>query len=429
MKKNNVVALVDCNNFYVSCERVFDPKLKGAPVAVLSNNDGVIIARSNEVKALGIKMGAPVFKCRDVLNRHNVKVFSSNFVLYGDMSKRVMQTLSQFSSEIEIYSIDEAFLSFNSMKNINFKNYAHEIKNTVKKWTGIPVSIGIAQTKTLAKVANELTKKNGEFNGVLDFTCLSEQQIDNYLERLPVEDLWGVGRKFAPLLKAQGILNAKEMKYASDRWVKKRMTIQGLRMVLELRGIECIGLEISSKPQKSVSTTRSFGRPVQSFAILKKAVSTFAVRASQKLREQGQKTSSLQVFIQTDRFKKGDKSYFNSACSKLQNPSSDACEIVKLSINLLKKIYKKDFLYKKAGVILTDLVEADNIQLDIFTPYEQTGKSNRLMKAMDNINMRFGRDKCTVASAGIKKSSWDMRQLKKSKRFTTAWHEIIVAKL
>jgi DNA polymerase V len=429
MPDNNVVALVDCNNFYVSCERVFNPKLEGAPVAVLSNNDGVIIARSNEVKALGIKMGAPVFKCRDILNKHNVKLFSSNFVLYGDMSERVMKTLKQFTPDIEIYSIDEAFLSFNSMQNINFKEYAREIRNTVKKWTGIPVSIGVAQTKTLAKAANELAKKNPEFNGVLDFTRLNEKQTDSCLKRLPVEDLWGVGRRLAPVLRARGILTALEMKHAPDRWVKKHLTIQGLRMVHELRGIPCIELEKMTPPQKSVSTTRSFGRPVESFAILKKAVSTFAVRASEKLREQNQKASCLQVFIHTNRFEQGGDMYFNSSSSKLPDPSSDACEIVKASVSLLEKIYKKGFLYKKAGVILTGLTPEDNIQLDIFGSYQKQNKSQQLMKAMDNINTKFGRDCCTVAAAGIKKSSWGMRQLKKSKRFTTAWHELIIAKL
>ena len=417
---NRVFALVDCNNFYVSCERVFNPKLEGRPVIVLSNNDGCAVARSEEAKAF-IPMGAPAFKYEDILKKNNITVYSSNYTLYSDMSERVMSTLSRFTPEIEIYSIDEAFLNLTGFINYNLTEYAKEIRATVKKWTGIPTSIGIGPTKTLAKIANKLAKKNRMCNGVFDITA--HPRIDDFLQTVDVEDIWGVGRQYTKFLKRHGIHTAFDLKNAPDYWVKKNMSIVGLRTVWELRGIPCIELEEVSEPNKQIIRSRSFGRPVESLEELKEAVSTHTTRAGEKLREQGLVASYISTFIETNRFKPEDPQYGNSSGRTLTEPTSYTPELIRYAIANLERIYKQGYRYKRAGVVLMGLVPQEQIQLNLLHPARPYNRDNALMNSVDRINSHWGSDTIRLAACGIKQA-WQMRRSRLSRRFTTNWNEL-----
>ena len=275
-------ALADCNNFYASCERVFNPKLAGRPAIVLSNNDGCVVARSNEAKALGIAMGVPAFQIRHLIRKHDVQVFSSNYALYGDLSQRVMETLQQFSPEVEVYSIDEAFLNLSGFTNINLTDYGRRIRATVKQWTGIPVSVGIAETKTLAKIANHVAKRTEGTDGVFDFTAWPDR--DSVLARVLVEEVWGIGPNYARLLTQHGITTALGLRDADDHWIQKQMGVVGLRTVHELRGISCLPLEQCPPPKQGITCSRSFGRPVTTLAEMREAVAAYTARAAEKLR-------------------------------------------------------------------------------------------------------------------------------------------------
>lgn len=422
MKK--IFALVDCNNFYVSCERVFNPKLKDKPVIILSNNDGCVVARSNEAKALGIGFGIPFFKCKNLLKKHNVYVFSSNYVLYGDMSHRVMDTLQQFSPEIEFYSIDEAFLSFDSFTKINLTDYGNQIKETVKKWTGIPVTIGIGQTKTLAKTANKIAKKNPEYNGIFDIT--NHTQIDKFLEKLNVSDIWGIGCQYTRLLNRHGIYNACQFKYAQDNWVKKNMTLTGLRTVRELRGESCIPFEQVTPSKKGIACSRSFGKPVETLKELKEALSTYVTRAADKLRSQDSVVSFIHVYLATNRFK-DEPQYSNSITSPIPMPTSYTPDLINLALKNLEKIFKPNYRYKKTGVILLEILPKDKIQLDIFSDASKKKKKEKLMKTIDKINHKWGKDTVKYLSSGIKKP-WKMMRKKLTPQYTTNWNEIPVVK-
>ncbi|MDQ1266391.1 MAG: Y-family polymerase, partial [Bacteroidota bacterium] len=292
------IALVDCNNFYASCERVFNPKLYGKPIVVLSNNDGIIVARSDEAKALGIKMGEPLFKIQDLVRRHNIQVFSSNYTLYGDMSCRVMRVLEQYSQDVEIYSIDEAFLSLWGMERNDLTEYCRNIRNIVRQWTGITVSVGIAETKTLAKLANRIAKKNPKFGGVLNL--IGDPNIEEYLKITLVEDIWGVGRQYTKFLNNHGIKTAYDFVNSNDKWIKKNMTVMGLRTCFELRGIPCIKLEYAVPAKKAIVCSRSFGKPVIEKQELHEAVSLFTTRAAEKMRRQNSAASLLTVFLRTN---------------------------------------------------------------------------------------------------------------------------------
>lgn len=416
-----VFFLVDCNNFYASCERVFKPELRGKPVVVLSNNDGVIIARSNEAKALGIKM-QPVFEIKDLIKKHDIKVFSTNFTLYGDMSDRVMQVLAQFSDNMEIYSIDEAFLEFNYSDHQSLEKLGQEIRKTVYQWTGIPVSVGIGPTKTLAKAANELAKKNPEFNGVLNLTL--NTKIDQLLTRLPIEDVWGIGRKHSVRLKSRGIKTACHLKYIDQNFVKKRMHTPGLQTVLELNGTSCIKLEESLDPKKNIVTSRSFGSPVETLEDLKKAVADFVCIASEKLRTQNSVAGGLQIFIMTNRFKQ-ETFYANAKFIKLTQATSFTPDLIRYAHKCLEKIFRPGLQYKKAGVLLTNI--SANAQPGLFEKIKNFEKRNNFMAAIDKINQKWGRGTIINASVGIQKG-WKMRQLQKSARYTTDWQNLLVVK-
>ena len=420
----SIFALVDCNNFYVSCERVFNPGLNSRSVIVLSNNDGCVVARSNESKALGIKMGVPVFQCKDLIRKYNVKVLSSNYELYADMSARVMNVLSKFTPFLEIYSIDEAFLDLKGVPLYDFNKYSKNIKNEVRKCTGIPVSVGIGYTKTLAKAGNEIAKKNCKYEGVLNMTNM--QDTDVLLDKLDVSGVWGIGRKYSKFLKDNSIYSALDLKNTDDIWIKKHLTISGLKTVQELRGIECIPIEESPPSKKSIVSSRSFGRPVKELSELKEALSTYVSIAVQKLRTQNSLASCIQVFLTTNPFNGGPQ-YMNSASIKLSGYSDYTPEFISYVNKVLEKIFKTGYEYKKAAVCLSGISSNNQIQYNLFQPSKDVKRNRNIMQVLDSINTRWGRSTMYYAAEGTGKS-WRMRQHSKSPAFTAKWEDIPLVK-
>lgn len=415
---SEVFACCDCNNFYVSCERVFQPHLENVPVIVLSNNDGCVIARSNDIKKL-IPMGTPFFKCEPLIEEHGIKWFSSNYTLYGDMSGRVMQTLARLAPEVECYSIDEAFLKFHPGG--SHSNDAVEIRKTIKKWTGIPVSVGLATTKTLTKVANEIAKKRPEHNGVFDLTG---ENVDDYLKDFPVGDLWGVGRRYAKMLLEAGVETALQLKRMPDSWIRRRMTIQGLRLVYELRGISCLPIEAFEKPKKAIASTRSFGTTVYELKELKEAVAAYVTRGAEKLRWQSSAAAYLRVFIHTSLF--APNPFYSSKGMPLEIATSYTPDLIATAHYLLERIYKSGPAYTKAGIMLENLVPDTNVQLNLFrsVDFEQR---ERIMKAVDNINRRHGRG--MIRSANVPDHPrWRMKAKHITPRYTTRWNELMTVK-
>ena len=398
----NKVALIDCNSFYVSCERLFNPKIQNVPVVVLSNNDGCIISRSIEAKKIGIKMGEPYFKVKNLVKKNNVKIFSSNYALYGDLSRRVMKVLKGFSDKIEIYSIDEAFLDLSHIKDDQVEEYGKKIRNQVLKWIGIPTSVGISSTKTLSKVANHIAKKNK--SGVV----FLKDNIDNKLKDFDIADVWGVGRQLSKLYKKNGIDSAYKLKNISNTWVKKSTNVLGAKTVMELRGVSCIDLETKEIKRKSCCVSRSFGKKVESLEKLKESITTHCLNAAEKIRTDKQTTRAITVFIRTSPFDKNIKYYSNSVTIDLPVATSNSLELVKESINGLKKIYKYGYFYQKAGIILSKLNENSEKEFNLLAPIMEK-KSNTLMQAIDFTNAKYGRNAISVAQAGVKKS-WKMRK-------------------
>lgn len=414
---SNIFALVDCNNFYASCERVFQPSLQHRPVVVLSNNDGCIVARSNEAKALGIGMGTPYFKAKDVIKKNNVAVFSSNYALYADMSNRVMQTLSQFTPEMEIYSIDEAFLGLDGIQG-NLDSYGREIRKTVLQWTGLPVSVGIAKTKTLAKVANHLAKKSEKAGGVLDLT--QEKYINKALERTDVEDVWGVGRRIAKKLKKVGIINALQLAQTNLDWIQKTFSVMTVRTVLELRGQKCFELEEVPEPNKNITVSRSFGKEIETIEQLEQSLTLYVTRAGEKLRSQEQYAQVLTVFGTSNRF--GKDAYYNSASCIFEVATDSSLDLVSAVGKLVKRVYKEGIKFKKAGVILSKLVPKNELQLNLFANREIIDRDRRLMQVLDRINMRG--KQVSFASEGTVKP-WQTKFEHKSGCYTTRWDELV----
>ena len=405
------IALIDCNSFYVSCERLFNPKIQKVPVVVLSNNDGCVISRSTEAKRIGIKMGEPYFKVKELIKKNNVQIFSSNYALYGDISRRVMKVLKGFSDKIEIYSIDEAFVDLSHIKNELVEEYGKKIKERVLKWTGIPTSVGISNTKTLSKVANHVAKKNK--SGVV----FLKDNIDEVLKNFDISDVWGVGKQLSKLYLKNGIGNALELKNISNSWVKKSTNVLGAKTVMELRGIPCIELDTEETKRKSCCVSRSFGKKVQSLEKLKESVTTHCLNAAEKIRNESQKTRSITVFIRTSPFDKNKRYYSNSFTIDLPIATNNSLELVKTAIAGLVKIYKYGYFYQKAGIILSKLNEAGEKELNLLTPILEN-KSQKLMKAMDLTNSKYGRNVISVAQAGIN-NSWKMRR-EHSSRIDTA---------
>ncbi|MEK6804656.1 MAG: Y-family DNA polymerase [Nitrospirota bacterium] len=411
-----IFALVDCNNFYASCERVFNPRLEGKPIVVLSNNDGCVVARSNEAKALGIAMGVPEFQIRPVLRAHQVQVFSSNYTLYGDMSQRVMETLEQFCPDLEIYSIDEAFLSLSGFTSRNFTEYGRTIRTTVKRWTGLLVSVGIAETKTLAKIANRIAKRTPGTGGVFDLLACSDR--DALLGRVPVEDVWGIGRNHTKLLNQHSIMTALQLREVEDQWIRKHLGIVGLRLVMELRGVSCLDLEECPAPKQSVTCSRSFGQPISTLADMEEAVSSYASRVAEKLRRERLAATVLTVCLTTNVFKEGPQ-YSNALTLKLPVATDSTAELIRAAFQGIRAIYREGYNYKKAGVILTGLVPASQTQADLFD-YQDREKSKRLMSALDAVNNRWGADTLHYASSGISKT-WKTQFQHRSPAYTTDW--------
>ena len=411
-----MIALVDCNNFYVSCERVFDPSLVARPAVVLSNNDGCIVARSEEAKALGIEMGKPVFQIESLLRKHGVAIRSSNYTLYADMSRRVMETLGRFSPAVENYSIDEAFLNLDGVSDLT--EHGHRVREAVIRWTGIPVSVGIAPSKTLAKVANKHAKRAGV--GVL---ALAEEgsQVEA-LRRTTINDLWGVGRRYSRMLRRNGFKHALDLREADDEWVLDRMTIVGLKIVHELRGIPCFEFNLETPPKKSLIKSCSFGRPVSTLNDLEEAVSVYATGAAERLRLQDGVARTITVFIMTNRFQTENPQYASSATISLLSGTNDTRVFVQHALVLLRRIFRNGYRYIKAGVMLDAIESRGTAQLGLFDSEREA--SVRLMQAVDAVNQRFGSDAVRVGSCGGRQR-WRMKRRLLSRRFTTRWDELL----
>jgi len=416
-----MIALVDCNNFYASCERVFNPKLEKKPVVVLSNNDGCIIARSNEAKKLGIKMGEPAFKIKKTIEQHNINVFSTNFALYGDLSNRVMSVLKSEVNLIEIYSIDEAFLDFSDYANIE-RGVA--LGKKIKQWTGIPVSVGIAPTKVLAKVANHIAKKHTK-SGVFMFN--NKDLIKRALNVFSVEDLWGVGRKHAKRLKEAGIHTALQFRQADTHWIKRQLSKNGVKLQKELLGEVCYPLEITAPRKKNICTARSFGVEIKELNKLKEAVSSHANTCAIKLREEKSCCSTISVFLSTNPFKPQAKQYHPYRVFNLDIPTNDSLEIVRFALQGLEQIYRSDCIYKKAGVIVGRTVPENMIQLSLFDNVDRD-KRREINSVVDKINRKMGRNKVKLAVQGTDRK-WKLKQEKLSPCYTTRFADILEVRI
>ena len=417
--KKKVFALIDCNAFYVSCERVFNPKLNNKPVVALSNNDGCIIARSKEAKALGIKMGVPLFKVKDIVERENVIVFSSNYTLYADMSRRVMNIISEFTPSIEVYSIDEAFIELTNM-NVDYESYARQMRKVILQYTGIPVSIGIASTKTLTKVANHIAKDDESLEGVC--SLIQHENLDQVLEDTNVADVWGVGRQLSKKLIANGIFNAKLLKNCEDAWVRKMMSVNGLKTVSELREISCLDLEETSATRKSCCTTRSFGKPLINLEDIEQAVTTFARRATERIRGENLIASTVSVFLRTNPFDR-NRYYSNSSTTTLSYPTYDTVQIVKTALQLTKIIFRENYKYKKAGVLLSGFYEKGTETKDLFS--EARYRSPKLMSAVDQINERYGSDTIQIATE-CQIGKWKQKRKNCTQSYTTQLDNVLL---
>ena len=418
-------ALIDCNNFYASCERVFNPSLNGKPIVVLSNNDGCVIARSNEAKALGIRMGAPAFEIKAEIEKHQVHVFSSNYALYGDMSQRVMQTLSEFSPDIEIYSIDEAFLSLHDFKNTPLLAYASLIKKTSFRNTGIPVSVGIAPTKTLAKVANKIGKKHPSNSGV--YVIDTEEKRIESLKKTDVADVWGVGRQYDKFLKAHQVNTAYDLSRCSEQWIKSKMSVVGLRTVKELNGISCLDLEMHAPSKQTICVSRSFGTMLNDKAPIAEAVANYASRCAAKLRHQKTCASQILIFIHTNPFRKDLPQYSRSISIPLPAATNSSIELIEHALRGLDTLYKKEYYYKKAGVIVSEIVPEGNIQHRLFDTVNRD-KHKAALSVLDKLNQQYGKDTVKIASQGFTKR-WQLKQEKLSPNYTTNWNDLIEVKI
>jgi DNA polymerase V len=414
-----MILLVDCNNFYVSCERVFNPKLCHRPVVVLTNNDGCVIARSKEAKALGIPMGAPAFQWKQVFETQRVQVLSSNFALYGDLSDRVMATLAQFSSDMQVYSIDEAFLCVDVE---DVEAYCQKIRKTVLQWTGIPVSIGVAATKTLAKVANELAKSRG--SGV--FVLKDRQASEKVLKELPLQEVWGIGGRIGDFLRRQGMRSAWDFIQADDTWIQKHLSIVGVRMAWELRGTPCLALDEVPPAKKSIICSRSFGRSATEWSEVAEALASYTARAAEKARSQDSVVSFLEIFITTSPFR-DEELYARKVLIRLPEPTAYTPTLIHYAIEALKTVFRPGLLYKKTGVLLGGLHPDQCVQRDFFVPHgRKEAKHQAVMDVMDRLNRDFGYHVVRLAAEGVDEQPWKLNQHARTPRFTTRWEELLL---
>ncbi|NOF49940.1 translesion error-prone DNA polymerase V subunit UmuC [Vibrio cholerae] len=416
-----VFALVDCNNFYASCEKLFRPDLKDTPVVVLSNNDGCVVARSREAKSLGIKMGVPVFQIKAEMQRHGILAFSSNYALYADLSSRVMRTLEEMAPRVEVYSIDEAFLDLTGIESaISLVEFGQQVRERIGHWIGITVCVGIAPTKTLAKLANHAAKKYPATQGVVDLTNPDRQR--RLLALVPVDDVWGVGRRLSKRLNALGIITALDLANASPRAIRDQFSVVLERTVRELNGESCIELEEIPPTKKQIVCSRSFGAKVTQFELLREAVCEYATRATEKLRKEQQQAKVMTVFIRTSPFKDNEPQYSNSASGELLIPSCDTRDFIELANHLLKRIWKDGFRYAKSGVMLSDFYDPGMFQPGLFDDVSTRSNSQQLMSVLDTIN-QSGAGKVFFAGQGTKKD-WSMKREHLSPAYTTRWDQL-----
>lgn len=415
-------ALVDCNNFYASCERVFNPKLQNKPIVILSNNDGCVVARSNEAKAVGVSMGVPFFKISALIKQHDIQVLSSNYALYGDMSARVMRVIGEFAPEQEVYSIDESFLHLTGMRDL--AGVGSQIRTRVKQWLGLPVCVGIAPTKTLAKLCNATAKSYSKLDGVLDYNSLSDERKAKLLQSFDVGDVWGVGRKLKERLRLLGITSAYALRESDPEEMSRRFSVVMKRTITELRGVSCIDMENANEARKQILSSRSFGRPVKELFELEEAVTMYTSRAAEKLRGDGTRANEITVYIRTNPYL--DDAYAESATVKFPHPTDDSMMLVKHAVEALRSIYKEGLIYQKAGVTLSNLVSNDGQQLSLFQSEDDNAKSKRMMQALDQTNQKYGRGALFLAGEGTKKA-WQIKAEYKTPEYTTNWDDLAIA--
>jgi DNA polymerase V len=424
-KTDVMFALVDCNNFYASCERAFNPSLVGKPIVVLSNNDGCVIARSQEAKNLGIKMGAVPHLIADTLKENNVIQFSSNYTLYGDMSNRVMETLREYSNEVEVYSIDESFLKLPDTEVYNLEEFGWAIKKRILAVTGIPVGVGIGPTKTLAKVANYLAKKRKMYNGV--YVMHGDKQRVDILNTIPIEDVWGIGRQHAIRLKNIDVQNAYEFTQLNLEWIRKNMSVVGVRMHQELSGKSCLAMEFCPPPKKGICSSRSFGKLLQDYNEVAEAVANYAARCGEKLRNDNTNANLIQVFLHTNPHRQDLKQYAASKTVELPYPTNSSIELIKYAHIVLKELFRQGYLYMKAGVMVHDINPASAQQMVLFDKLDHS-KQSIAMSSLDGVNKVYGKNTLKLASmTGNEK--YMLRCAKKSPYFTTNWNDIIKIKV
>ena len=428
MPATAVFALVDCNNFFASCEQLFDPRLRGRPVVVLSNNDGCIVARSAEAKALGVPMGLPWYQARADAQRHGVIPRSSNYALYADMSRRVVEVLAAFSPEIEVYSIDESFLAFDLVPPAERPAHAAALRERVRRWLGLTVCVGIAQSKTLAKLANHCAKKNfASRDGVCDFTALPPAALDALLARLPVGEIWGVGRRLAPRLEAEGIVSARDLRNADPARLARRHSIVLERIVHELRGVSCLDLEDVAGARQQILRSRSFGTRIYARSELGEAVSHHIAHAAEALRAQGSLAGALAVSLRTGWHAADNERYVAHLGRPLAPPTDDTRTLTAIALRLVDTLYRPGYAYAKAGVLLSELSPCRPRQPDLFAAPGPPPESTRLMQALDGINARWGRDTLRLAAEGTAQT-WQMKRAYLSPHYTTDWKGLPVAR-
>ncbi|MCX7553292.1 Y-family DNA polymerase [Marinicella sp. S1101] len=417
-----MIALCDVNNFYVSCERVFNPSLQNRPVIVLSNNDGCAVARSNEVKNLGVKMGAPLHQIKDLIRQHNIAVFSSNYILYGDMSQRVDDIIGLYSDQVENYSIDESFIRFKGFEHLNLTKHCQKLVKQIDQWLGLPVCVGLAPSKTLAKIANHYAKSLKVDGNVLDLS--HEYHIKQALEHLPVGEIWGIGRRLSQHLSDMGIETALQLRDADRKTLRKRFSVNMERTIMELRGVACIEFDADPEKKKEIVCTRSFGNKSSDYQVLREAIAYHVTRGCVTLREQDSMAQCLTVGIKTNPFSKNDQQYTNSITIQLPQPSDYTGHFLAAATHALKRIFKPHYQYKKVGIMLSNLSDKGSAQQDIFNPVAVSEKNSDLMRALDAVNDRFGKGKLRSGTEGFTKE-WVMRSERKSKEFTTNWRHLI----
>jgi len=419
---SRIFALVDCNNFYASCERVFNPKLENEPIVVLSNNDGCIVSRSNEAKELKIPMGAPYFKYKELMNKNGVHVFSSNYTFYGDMSRRVMKSLRMLLPDLEIYSIDEAFVDLSQYRESNLVEISEEIKEKVKQWTGIPISIGIAHTKTLSKVANSIAKKEKE-SSICDLRKI--EKIEEELTILDVEEIWGIASGWGKRLKSIGINTGYDLMKANPEYIRQKISVVGQRIIMELNGYSCIDIERVQK-KKSIISSKSFGYKVTEIQEIKEAVSTYAARACEKLRDQKSRVQVISVYLRTSPFEKEDSRYAKSETKVLSTPTSSTAKVITAANKIIEEIYREGYRYQKTGITLLNLINEDYVQESLYED-RSLEREEKITTVMDQVNMQYGTNTIFHASQGTKKD-WRVKSDSRSKKYTTSLKELPLVK-